>query len=251
MAYSVPAMHQPLGSTSRSDTWWLVPGLMALAFIAFVIYATWAALQPVQFAAYSPYHSPFYSPDLSVYIPGFRWSPAFLIVWLPAGFRLTCYYGRKAYFRSLLLSPSACAVAKGKRNYRGEAALPWILNNIHRYFLYLVLVLVAFHWIHMVEAFRFNGSFGMAVGSLVVTADTVLLSLYALGCHSLRHLVGGNLDCFSCAAGGAARHSAWKVVTKLNDYHNAFFWFSLLAVGFADLYIRLCAMGIWTDVRFF
>jgi hypothetical protein len=37
----------------------------------------------------------------------------------------------------------------------------------------------------------------------------------------------------------------------LNVYHNFFFWASLMTVGFADLYIRLCAMGIWTDVRIF
>ena len=26
-------------------------------------------------------------------------------------------------------------------------------------------------------------------------------------------------------------------------------WFSLFSVGFADLYVRLCSMGIWTDFR--
>jgi hypothetical protein len=28
-------------------------------------------------------------------------------------------------------------------------------------------------------------------------------------------------------------------------------WLSLFMVGFADLYIRLCSMGIWHDVRIF
>jgi hypothetical protein len=70
-------------------------------------------------------------------------------------------------------------------------------------------------------------------------------------CHSLRHIVGGNVDCFSCAAGGEVRHKVWKGVSRLNEYHNVFFWLSLLAVGFADFYIRQVAMGNWTDVRFF
>jgi hypothetical protein len=28
-------------------------------------------------------------------------------------------------------------------------------------------------------------------------------------------------------------------------------WGSLFSVGFSDLYIRLCSMGIWTDFRLF
>lgn len=91
----------------------------------------------------------------------------------------------------------------------------------------------------------------MGLGSLIIVADTVLLTLYVAGCHSARHLLGGNVDCFSCARAGELRHKSWERVSKLNQYHNVFFWASLITVGFADLYIRLCAMGIWTDVRFF
>ena len=253
MAYPLPAVNDPIGRTSRADTWWLMPSLMAIGFILFIIYAVWAALQPREFAEYGSYLSPFYSPDLTSFFTWWKWSPAFLVVWLPSGFRLTCYYGRKAYHRSLVMNPPACTVGKGagSKKYQGERALPWVLNNIHRYFLYLILVLVAFHWIHFVEAYRFDGKFGMALGSLVVSADTILLSLYVFSCHSLRHIVGGNVDCFSCAAGGEARHKVWKGVSRLNEYHNVFFWLSLLAVGFADFYIRQVAMGNWTDVRFF
>ena len=245
---------------------------MAAAFIIFICYAVWASLQPLNYsyvtvseqhqvvqptsdgaAGHVVYRSPFYSPDLKSYFPWFRWSPAFLIVWLPSLFRLTCYYGRKAYHRSLVMNPPACAVGKGEKSasYRGEQMLPWVLNNLHRYFLYLILFLVAFHWIHLVESYNFAGTFGMAMGSLIVTADTLFLSLYVFSCHSLRHLIGGNVDCFSCARGGEMRYKAWSGVSKLNVYHNLFFWLSLFTVGFADLYIRLVAMGIWTDVRFF
>jgi hypothetical protein len=26
-------------------------------------------------------------------------------------------------------------------------------------------------------------------------------------------------------------------------------WCSLFTVGFSDLYVRLCSMGVWTDIR--
>jgi hypothetical protein len=26
-------------------------------------------------------------------------------------------------------------------------------------------------------------------------------------------------------------------------------WCSLFSVGFSDLYVRLCSMGVWSDVR--
>lgn len=266
MAFTTPAMRHRLGETTRRDGWWINPAAMAFVFLGFVAYATWAALQsdfysfPYGVEHYS-YLSPFYSPPFQEYFPSvaaFKIFPAFWVVWLPIAFRLTCYYGRKAYYRSIMLSPQACAVGKGAgRGYNGESALPWILNNLHRYFLYLIAVLVIFHWIHFFQAFRFfdeaaqSWRFGMGFGSLVIAADTILLTLYVASCHSARHIIGGNVDCFSCARAGELRHKSWEKVSALNVYHNLFFWASLITVGFADLYIRLCAMGIWTDVRFF
>ena len=260
MAFTTPAMRHRLGETTRRDGWWVNPAAMALTFLVFVAYATWAAIQSKFYtypygAEHYTYISPFYSPPFQEYFPkvaAFKFFPAFWVVWLPIAFRLTCYYGRKAYYRSIMLSPSACAVGKGAgRGYNGESALPWILNNLHRYFLYLIVVLVIFHWFHFFQAFNFDGRVGMGVGSLVIAADTILLTLYVASCHSVRHLIGGSVDCFSCARAGEARLKTWKGVSWLNQYHNLFFWASLITVGFADLYVRLCAMGIWTDVRVF
>ena len=104
----------------------------------------------------------------------------------------------------------------------------------------------------------------MGVGSLVILANTTLLTLYTFSCHSLRHLVGGNLDCFSCAVSGGPRRQAWSGVSVLNEHHMAWAWWSLLAVCSADLYVRLCSMGLidgpavllassrtqWTSTRF-
>jgi hypothetical protein len=264
MAFTTSAMKDHLGQTTRSDTWWLNPAVMALTFIMFVIYATWAAFQNqsaldltinYQFDHDGAHFlSPFYSPNFHEMFPNvgmFKYFPAFWVVWLPIAFRITCYYGRKAYFRSILLSPPACAVGKGARSYKGETALPWILNNLHRYFLYLIVVLVIFHWKHFFDAFAFENHLGMSVGSIVIAADTILLTLYVGSCHSFRHLIGGNVDCFSCARAGELRNKSWKKVSWLNQYHNFFFWTSLMTVGFADLYIRLVAMGIWQDARIF
>ena len=106
--------------TSRRDSWWIEPFFTAIGLLAFVVYSTWAAFQNEHYQ-WEAYLSPFYAPLLE-----YDWwplSPAFLILWAPAGFRLTCYYYRKAYYRSLFLTPSACAVGGRPQNYRGERFL--------------------------------------------------------------------------------------------------------------------------------
>src|SRR5207247_5016042 len=108
-------------------------------------YATWAAFQGNHYE-YSSYLSPFYSPLFRpAWLP--RWlSPALLILWMPLGFRATCYYYRKAYYRAFFADPSACAVGEGRKGYCGEVTFPFILQNLHRYFLYLALIILAFLW---------------------------------------------------------------------------------------------------------
>jgi hypothetical protein len=111
------------------------------------------------------------------------------------------------------------------------------------------------HIYHVFEATRWPAgesgmSFGASVGTLVLLVDLIFLSLYVFSCHSLRHLVGGGLDCFSGGA-GESRYKLWSGVTKLNDFHGTFFWISLFTVGFADFYIWMVSSGRWMDVRFF
>ena len=55
--------------------------------------------------------------------------------------------------------------------------------------------------------------------------------------------MGGKLDCFSCVAAGGPRLKTWGVVSKLNEHHMAWAWWSLFAVCFADFYVRMCSMG--------
>jgi hypothetical protein len=235
------------GTTMRRDLWWieLVPVILLLG--GFGVYATFRAFENAYYE-WGPYLSPFYSP---LFKPAWwPFSPAILILGGPLGFRATCYYYRKAYYRAFFLDPPACAVGEARpHSYQGETSFPLILQNLHRYFLYLALIFLIVLWYDAVHAFWFDGSFGVGVGSLVLLANIVLLSLYTFSCHSLRHIVGGNVDCFSCATFGRAREKAWRGASFLNEHHMLFAWLSLVSVGLADLYVRSVASGIIRDLR--
>jgi hypothetical protein len=47
------------------------------------------------------------------------------------------------------------------------------------------------------------------------------------------------------------RQKAYSCASCLNKRHMMFAWMSLFWVGFSDLYVRMLAMGIWTDLRLF
>jgi len=236
------------GKTQRRDTWWveIIPVVVLLG--GFGAYATLRAFEG-RFYEWGPYLSPFYSPLID---PNHHWwpfSPALLILAGPLGFRVTCYYYRKAYYRAFFLDPPACAVSESRHSYRGETAFPFILQNIHRYFFYLAVLFLVFLWRDAIHAFFFDGSVGVGVGTLVLLGNVILLSIYTLSCHSLRHLSGGKLDCFSCAAFGGPRYKTWQWLSVLNQRHMLWAWASLLSVGFADLYVRLVSCGAIRDVR--
>jgi hypothetical protein len=231
--------------TRRRDRWWSAPVATGAGLLAFLVYATWAALQGDHYIA-GPYLSPFYSPLLQP-----EWwplSPAFLILWAPGGFRLTCYYYRKAYYRALFLTPPACAVGGKPQRYRGERAI-LLFQNLHRYFLYPSLALVVILSIDAIHAFAFDDGIGLGFGTLVLLLNAFFLLAFTFGCNSLRHLVGGNVDCYSCVAFGKQRHRAWRLVSWFNRDHMLWAWVSLFWVAFADLYVRLVSMGIVTDLR--
>ena len=250
-----------LGVTDRPDAWWVKPLMVFVGLTAFGVYSTWAAWQGNHYlltvnGAY--YLSPFYSPDLQSLLgiaPPFSF--AFLILWIPLGFRATCYYYRKSYYRAFFLDPVACAVGEPKgRTYRGETAFPFIMQNIHRYFFYLATIVLLFLWFDAFRAFFFSGPrghlhFGVGLGSLIMLLNVIALSAFSMGCNSLRHLVGGKMDCFTCSGAARTRYKLWKGVTLFNLRHMEWAWVSLFSVGLTDLYIRLCSMGIIHDVRIF
>ena len=149
--------------TSRRDSWWIGPFFTAIGLLAFVVYSNWAAFQN-ELYQWESYLSPFYAPLLE-----YDWwplSPAFLILWAPARFRLTCYYYCKAYYRSLFLTPSACVVGGRPQNYRGERFL-LLFQNLHRYFLYLALVFCVILSYDVILSFSFKDGVGVGVGTVV------------------------------------------------------------------------------------
>jgi hypothetical protein len=246
------------GETLRRDAWWLQPVATFLGLGAFVVYATWAALQGEYYHS-GPYLSPFYAPELFGPSPhawfGPRppfwpsWLPfsaAMLILWAPGGFRLTCYYYRGAYYKAFWADPPSCAVGEPRNRYLGEASFPLILQNVHRYFLYLALGFILLLAYDAWKGYWFADGFGVGLGSLVLTANVVLLGGYTLGCHSLRHLAGGRIDEMSKLPPCLTAH---QCVSVLNRRHMLWAWASLFSVAFSDVYVRLCAMGIWTDPR--
>jgi hypothetical protein len=250
------------GKTARTDAWWRGPGITFIVFSTFVVYTTWAALQGAYYHV-GPYLSPFYSPVLfsnnpfdhpwfgswPTWMPGFiPISPAVLILVFPGGFRFTCYYYRKAYYRSFSGSPPGCAVGPlaSKRKYRGETAL-LLFQNLHRFFLYFALIFIVLLGKDAVESFFLplpggGHKFGVGVGSIILTINVVLIASYTFGCHSFRHLIGGRSDCMSCGK-ETVKFSLWKRATWFNIRHMEFAWASLIWVMVADLYVRLVAMG--------
>jgi len=246
----------------RKDAWWLKPTLIFLGLSAFVVYSTWAAFQGTNYTS-GPYLSPFYSPVLfgasphawfgpkpGFWPPWMPFSPALLILWAPAGFRLTCYYYRGAYYKAFWADPPSCTVGEPRKVYRGEQRWPLIIQNVHRYFLYLaafVLLILAYD-VWRALWFEDGGKihFGIGVGTIVLAVNVVLLSGYLFGCHSLRHLIGGFSDEL---ARRKLRLQMYQCATCLNRRHMLWAWMSLISVMFADVYVRLCAMGIWHDIR--
>ncbi len=246
--------------TLRQDRWWLAPLTTFVVFAAFVVFATWRAFVG-EFYYASPYLSPFYSPCLTTecvegssdFGQPFSWwqlSPALLILIFPLGFRMTCYYYRKAYYRAFWLSPPACAVAEPHGKYTGETRLPLILQNIHRYFWYAAVAVVAVLTFDVVLAFRnAEHEWGhMGLGTLILLVNVVLLWIYTLSCHSCRHIVGGQLRHFSKHP---LRYKMWTWVSKLNRSHALYAWLSLFSVAIADFYVYLLATGRFDDPRFF
>jgi hypothetical protein len=249
--------------TLRRDRWWAAPAVTASMLMIFVAYATYAAFANNNYYVGASQHrdliSPFYSPCLAAscvpgshpgfYLTWWQISPALLILIFPLGFRLTCYYYRKAYYRSIWLSPPSCAVADAHATYSGETRFPLILQNVHRWFFYAGLVFNVILTIDAVVAFRQPGlGVGVTLGTLVLCVNAVLLWSYSLSCHSCRHLCGGQVKSFSKHP---IRYRMWKLLTPLNAVHMRFAWASLIFVALTDLYVRLVAGGVFSDPKLF
>ncbi|MDH3247268.1 MAG: hypothetical protein OEM26_21775 [Saprospiraceae bacterium] len=266
-----------LGTTLRQDKWWIYPALILFGLTSFLVYGFWSAWQADYYwydagvSGFGGYLAPFYSPLLfikegvagaapmshSIFGAWPEWwpqwlppSPSLLILAVPGIFRFTCYYYRKAYYRAFTGTPPACAVGalqrKRKDGYRGETGL-MVVQNIHRITMYFaVTYIIVFFYDAYLSFFR-GGEFGVGLGSILILGNPIFLACYTFGCHSIRHLVGGSRDCYSCSMVGNASHESWKLVSWLNRRHELFAWISLIWIVVADLYIRLVSMGVIID----
>jgi len=250
-------------STLRTDRWWVPPLLTFTLLSAWVIYAMVRTMsQRAYFVDRYDYLSPFSSPCVTASChPGSRdlgtWFghfPPFLpyaLLVLPflLGFRLTCYYYRRAYYRSFWLSPPACAVPEPRGAYSGERRFPLILQNAHRYFFYAAVVVSILNTYDAVRAYKGgDGGAGVGLGSLIITINVVLLWTYTISCHSCRHVIGGRLKHFSAHP---MRYRGWTFVTKLNTRHMELAWTTLATLLITDAYIALVASGAFADPRIY
>ena len=142
MAYAdTLAAARPFGQTARRDAWWVQPLLVFLGFRRSssippgrrfkgnVITGSTATARIIL--------SPFYSPEifgssphaiLGTARPGGRrgccFPRRFLILWVPAGFRFTCYYYRGAYYKAFWADPPNCAVGEPRKVLSRRTLLP-------------------------------------------------------------------------------------------------------------------------------
>ncbi|MEO8829514.1 hypothetical protein [Lapillicoccus sp.] len=247
--------------TLRTDRWWVQPLVTFTLLVLWLLYAlVRTASQRNYFVEEYHYLSPFSSPCLSASCnPAARdfgtWFGEFppfvpfglLVLPFLLGFRLTCYYYRKAYYRAFWLSPPACGVAEPHNRYTGETRFPLILQNAHRYFFYAAIVVSLINTYDVVRAFHGSGGgFGIGLGTIIMLVNVVMLWTYTVSCHSCRHLIGGRLKHFSAHP---IRYRLWTRVTALNGRHMELAWTTLGTLMVTDAYIALVASGAISDLR--
>ncbi len=255
----VPLERGRFGKTARRDAWWVYPLLTFLGLGAFLVYANWAAFQGNHYS-YGPYLSPMYSPLIFGHPGEDSWFGAMpslhaelrhgcdviLVLWMPGGFRITCYYYRGAYYKAFWADPPNCTVGEPRKKYWGERYFPLIIQNIHRYFLYFALAVSRVSGARRVEGPVVRRQVRHRRGHAGAAGQCHPARQLHAGCHSLRHLVGGMFDVLSRRP---VRKKMYDCVSCMNRRHMLFAWMSLFWVAFSDLYVRMCSMGIWTDWR--
>jgi hypothetical protein len=261
---TLPAGARPRASidakTLRTDRWWLAPLLTVSLLTLWVAYATVRAfMQKWYWVDQYHYLTPFYSPCVSNgcdpnsaefgrFLPDWPFIP-FASLTLPflLLFRLTCYYYRRAYYRSFWASPPACGVPDGHRSYSGETRFPLIFQNAHRYAFYAAVLISFVNTWDAIVAFHSPKGFGFGLGNVVLVANVVMLWAYTMSCHSCRHIVGGRLKHFSKHP---LRYWAWLQISKLNAKHMQLAWITLGTLMLTDAYVMSVSAGWFNDLRF-
>ncbi len=264
----IPLQPRGFGSTMRRDAWWAQP------LVTFLVLGRVRRLLPpgprsrasttstartsprstrrscsarVRTAGSAPGRTPGWWPA------ALPFSAALLILWAPGGFRFTCYYYRGAYYKAFWADPPSCAVGEPRTRYRGEHSFPLILQNVHRYFLYLALAVPD----HAV-ARRLDGDVVHRRGHRRDDVRDRRGHPGPGGEHRAAERLHARLP-FVPAPGRRTprsllarirpRRRLYDAACRFNCNHNRWAWASLFGVALADLYVRLCSMGILTDWR--
>jgi hypothetical protein len=247
--------------TLRTDRWWLAPVLTVVGLTAWLGYGLVRVfMQDHYWVGTYHYLTPFYSPCVSdgcipaaahfgrilpdhPLLPYAAFSLPFLLL-----FRLTCYYYRRAYYRSFWLSPPACAVPDAHRLYSGETRFPLVFQNLHRYAFYAAMIISLINTYDAVLAHHGrDGGFGLGLGNVVLWVNVILLWAYTLSCHSCRHIVGGRLKHFSQHP---MRYRFWTFVSTLNTRHMLLAWVTLGTLALTDFYVMAVSADWFADLRF-
>jgi len=248
--------------TLRTDRWWGPPLLTVVGLTAWLAYGFVHVFMQKWYFEEGPGHhylTPFYSPCVSngcipeaaefgrflpdhPLIPYAALSLPFLLL-----FRLTCYYYRRAYYRSFWLSPPACAVPDAHGRYTGETRFPLIFQNLHRYTFYAAVLISLVNTFDAIVSFHGTEGFGFGLGNIVLVTNVVLLWAYTVSCHSCRHIIGGRLKNFSAHP---LRYRFWTFVSMLNARHMQLAWITLGTLALTDLYVMALAADWFSDPRF-
>ena len=252
---NAPGRARILQRTLRTDNWLQAPLTTGGILVFFIVYSTIRVfMNDYFFVKQFNYLTPMYSPCISVECPseaadfgtwvGHMWPfvpIAIFFFWILGGFRVTCYYYRKAGYRSLWFSPQACAVPEPHKKYTGETRFPLVFMNSHRYFFWLASLLLLVNFYDAVKAFSGeDGGFRIGLGTLIMVVNVVALALYSLSCHACRHAVGGRINNFSKHP---VRYQLWTWVSKLNPFHGTFAMTSLFTVILTDAYIMILSIA--------
>ena len=253
-----------LGRTNRVDNWWSQPLAMGLALTLALLYTFWRLFLHDTGVYYkldgSTVMSPIFSPNilewelfgLSEWNHPYWVNSAILVLWIPFGFRGTCYYMRRVYYRTFFASPSACWVDEPEINkklgYRGEKRV-FILNNLHRYFLYAAMIIIAIKWWDVTHTLTFEGGhYGVSIGTFVMGIEAFLLTMYVTSCHALRHLAGGMLDRWTTGI-SQIRGKLFGRLSLTNRSHGFWFWTSLSFVFIGDLWVLAVNEGYFAGLK--
>ena len=258
-----------LGRTNRIDNWLRQPLAMGIALTAAMIYTAVRLFLYPDTIHYdvngATVMSPIFSPNVLEWElfglkdwdhPGWV-NAAVLVLWIPFGFRGTCYYMRRVYYRTFFASPVACWVDEPEINkkigYKGEKRL-FIFNNLHRYFLYAAMIILAIKWWDVTHTLHFTEGaaqgWGICIGTLVMGFEAFLLTMYVTSCHALRHLAGGVLDRWTSPI-AKLRGKLFGRISVLNRSHGFWFWTSLTFVFLGDLWVLAVDAEMVSDMVLF